>query len=158
MNWYTSDQHYGHANIIKHCNRPFESVGEMDKFIIGQHNLLISKDDNVYHLGDFSFQRPERYLPHLNGKHHLIRGNHDRKNIDPDNFIWIKDVHIVNKFFLSHYAHRTWPRAHHGLLHLYGHSHGMLEGTERSMDVGVDTNSFKPYSEAELLKRLEDVK
>lgn len=38
---------------------------------------------------------------------------------------------------LCHYALRTWPQFSKSY-HLYGHSHGKLPGTERSIDVGID--------------------
>ena len=30
MVFFTADLHFGHANIIRHCVRPFASVEEMD--------------------------------------------------------------------------------------------------------------------------------
>jgi calcineurin-like phosphoesterase family protein len=38
--FFTADEHYGHANIIKYCNRPFTSVDEVDAEIIQRHNEL----------------------------------------------------------------------------------------------------------------------
>ena len=31
MVFYTSDLHLGHANVIRHCDRPFSSADEMDR-------------------------------------------------------------------------------------------------------------------------------
>ena len=39
--FFTADEHYGHTNIIKYCERPYASVGEMDAEIIKRHNDLI---------------------------------------------------------------------------------------------------------------------
>ena len=36
--FFTADEHYGHTNIIKYCDRPFASVEEMDAEIIQRHN------------------------------------------------------------------------------------------------------------------------
>jgi len=78
--WLCSDHHFGHANIIKHCDRPFNDVNHMDNELIERHNSLVAPNDLVYHLGDFCFDTPEVcmfYLERLNGKFIFIRGNHD---------------------------------------------------------------------------------
>lgn len=77
--WFTSDQHYGHKNIIKHSGRPFSSVEEMDAALIANHNEVVHHDDTVYHLGDFAWhdKKVEHYLSQLRGQHYLVPGNHD---------------------------------------------------------------------------------
>ncbi len=75
----TSDQHWGHRNILTYCNRPYQSVEEMNEGLISGHNSVVKPGDTVYHLGDFSLDKraPEKVLHRLNGEHHLIIGNHD---------------------------------------------------------------------------------
>ena len=34
MNRYIADLHFGHSNIIKFDNRPFDSVTDMDEYLI----------------------------------------------------------------------------------------------------------------------------
>ncbi len=34
MNFFTADLHFGHANIIKYCKRPFTDVAAMDRALI----------------------------------------------------------------------------------------------------------------------------
>ena len=53
--FFTSDTHFWHVNIIKYCNRPFETIEEMNETIIEKWNSKISKDDIVFNLGDFAF-------------------------------------------------------------------------------------------------------
>ncbi len=96
----TSDTHYGHANIIKYCKRPFLKPGDLDtnddwtsrsiarqranehdEVLITNHNAVVSPEDTVYHLGDVVFGRTEdaiRIIRRLNGNFKFIRGNHDR--------------------------------------------------------------------------------
>ena len=33
-----SDHHFNHTNIITYCDRPFDSVGEMNEFMIDAWN------------------------------------------------------------------------------------------------------------------------
>jgi len=51
-----SDTHFSHANIIKHCNRPFYSYQEQDETIVKNWNSVVKKNDTIYHLGDISFR------------------------------------------------------------------------------------------------------
>lgn len=175
--FFTSDTHFGHRNIIKYANRPFEDSGEMDEALIANWNDLIANDDEVYHLGDFSLTDPNRtdkILNRLNGKIYLIKGNHEKsvlkKSFTRDRFEWIKDYYeltinnerMKQMICLSHYAHRVWNKSHHGSFHLYGHSHDSLEYQPwgKSMDVGVDTaarilGEYRPFSFNEIKSILD---
>lgn len=79
MIYFTSDPHYGHANVIKYCSRPFASVDEMTRVLITNWNKVVTPEDIVYCLGDFSLStRPaEAITQKLNGIKYLIPGNHD---------------------------------------------------------------------------------
>jgi calcineurin-like phosphoesterase family protein len=58
--WFTADFHLGHQNIIRYCNRPFHSTGEMDEAILANLNSLVRQDDVLYFLGDFCMGGPEQ--------------------------------------------------------------------------------------------------
>ena len=83
--WILSDSHWGHSNIIKYSNRPFANVEEMNKALIDNWNNVVSKDDVVWHLGDFALGKrsciPD-IIKSLNGKINLISGNHDRGSVE----------------------------------------------------------------------------
>ncbi len=95
---------------------------------------------------------------------YFVLGNHDRviRKIQ-DQFVWVKDIAEVNirqqPIVLCHYAMRVWHQSGRGAWQLYGHSHGKLPAAEgsRSLDVGVDTNAFRPYSFGEIQSRFADV-
>lgn len=75
-----SDTHFGHENIIKYCDRPFNDYIEMDEHIIRKWNNIVSPQDKVYHLGDVYMGKShycDEILHSLNGKKRLILGNHD---------------------------------------------------------------------------------
>ena len=161
MIWFTSDEHYGHSNIIKYCNRPFKDVNEMNQILISNFNTVVSNDDTIYHLGDFAFNNHKKYLDQLKGNHYLIKGNHEGSDWRQANFKWVKDVAMIRGFdaqdiFCSHYAHRTWNRAHHGVWHVFGHDHGRLPDYYKSCDVGVDAWNYFPVSWDELKERFKN--
>lgn len=55
----------------------------------------------------------------------------------------------------SHYAHVTWPHAWHSDLHAFGHSHGGIPATRKSLDVGVDCWNWLPVTLGEIMARME---
>jgi len=147
--YFTSDTHFGHANILDHMPGRLawgSTIDEHDEFLIDEWNKQVGSKDTVYHLGDFSFSRKKaiEVTQRLNGHICLIRGNHDVQNkVDKiDRWMEVADVKYLKtngiKLFLSHYAHRTWRSSNHGSYHLYGHSHGQLPPLGKSCDVGVD--------------------
>lgn len=158
MKFFTSDTHFSHYNIIRYCNRPFNSSNEMNDVIVENWNSVISQEDEVYHLGDVCFGDFDNIRSRLNGKIYLIKGNHDRK-VNPRNFEWIKDYYNLKvgntNIILSHYAFAVWDKSHHGSIHLYGHSHGTYTQKGKCMDVGVDTNNFHPYSLDTVLSEMD---
>lgn len=51
--FFTADHHFGHSNMIKFENRPFENSYYMDEAMIQKWNERISKKDQVYPWGMF---------------------------------------------------------------------------------------------------------
>lgn len=81
VHWVTSDTHFGHQNIIRFCDRPYRSVGEMDYDLLHRWNSVVSPEDTVLHLGDLALGPIEESLQvasMLNGRRLLVPGNHDR--------------------------------------------------------------------------------
>jgi calcineurin-like phosphoesterase family protein len=152
--WFTSDTHFGHENIIKHCARPFESAASMDAALIAHWNDVVAPEDEVWHLGDFSYKAahaPSDYLRRLNGRKHLLWGNHDSEqsraapgwaSSQAYAEVTVEETRLV----LFHYSLKTWRRVGQGALQLYGHSHGRMAGDRQSCDVGVDCWGFRPVS------------
>jgi calcineurin-like phosphoesterase family protein len=166
-NWFTSDYHLSHQNVIKYDNRPFKyAVGEMDEHIIQLQNETVEKGDNFYFLGDFCFdrQKTEWYLSRLKGNLFFIKGNHDKKDtiklyqrygvyLGEQAKINVEDQDIV----LNHFGMRVWDRHHYGSWHLYGHSHGSLPPIGKSLDVGCMLWDYYPI-EFKQLKFLFETK
>ena len=161
--WFTSDTHFGHANIIRYCQLPLQDGRERDWAMVANWNAVLQPDDVVWHLGDFAFRNaraPMDYLRRLHGTKHLVWGNHDGEECrqapgwtssQPYAELSLDGERLV----LCHYAFRTWNRAGRGSLHLFGHSHGRMPGNAQSCDVGVDVWDFRPVALADIKRRLK---
>jgi len=166
--WFTADTHFGHRGIVNACNRPCGSVSEMDAMLIDNWNARVRPEHDVFHLGDFSFSRPDRTIEiirALNGHIHLILGNHDHNNMNVSIHRYFEHVHDIRgikvededagkrmggrQFIeLCHYPMVTWNRSHYGAWMLHGHSHGNLKEDPHAyrLDVGVDAWGYAPVS------------
>lgn len=168
--WFTSDLHFGHANIIKYCRRPFGGVDEMDYALIQNWNERVTEDDYVYVLGDFSFHRRERttqILRSLRGKKILLPGNHDgawlsktggwEGLLSQGDLVTLPVVHTLVCGWIASFGYcpcsvrarvSHYPPNHASLpseYFLHGHSHGTKAITAPGVyDVGVDANNYAP--------------
>lgn len=144
----------GHANIIKFCGRPFNSLEEMDNTIIKNFNSRIKDNDTIFHIGDFCFKIVEGltasdYISRLKGRHIFINGNHDNKGRNGlkthISKIYLhmgrKDICLVHK---PNHADLDVP------LNLVGHVHEKwkikLVGNSILVNVGVDVWSYRPIT------------
>lgn len=170
-NFFISDTHFSHENIIKYENRPFKDTTEMNETMIQNWNNVVKPNDEIYILGDFIFDNKENALDiinRLNGRKYMIKGNHDSilkyKEIT-DKFEWVKDYAVLKynktKFILFHWPIQVWDCQHHGAIHLYGHIHSnigdhrMEHDIPNSYNVRVDVNNFTPISIEKIIKLLE---
>jgi len=165
--WFTADTHFGHANVVRYCQRPFASVEEMDEALIRNWNQVVSSSDIVYHLGDFTLAGQEeanQYFPRLNGMISIVPGGHDKRWLRKGDYISksshpvtilpplhtiklsMPDLEQPQLIVLCHYSMRVWDRSHYGSWHLYGHSHGNLPPLKNSLDMGVDCWAYQPVS------------
>lgn len=150
--WFTADTHFNHTSIIKHCNRPFFTVIEMNEKIINNWNEDVSRSDTVFILGDFAWNNHGHFVGSLKGKKILVTGSHDKMSQAVYNqFTEVhKGILLVpfnnNRFFLTHCPMLTWEGSHHGSINLHGHAHGRISefDNKRRMDVGVDVWNFNP--------------
>ena len=175
--FFTSDTHFGHANIIKYCKRPFSSVEDMDNALIHNWNAIVRPEDTVYHLGDFAVGGGPAapYLRRLNGTIHFCLGNHDKRliktyldvELELQSYLnsgvesgipYLREVTVdKQKIILCHYAMKVWNGSHKGDWQLYGHSHGTLpdDPNALSCDVGVDCWHYYPVSMDQLRNKMK---
>lgn len=178
-NFYTSDPHFGHKNIIRYCDRPFRDVDEMDEILIKRWNDVVTPDDTVWVLGDVALGDIEKSLSRiqrLNGTKHLVSGNHDRcwsgskrheewleRYLDAG-FATIQEETQVQiggqTVILSHFPYqgdshdRDRYTSHRpqdtGLWVVHGHVHTTWQVRGRQINVGVDVWEYTPVPESAL--------
>lgn len=172
MKYFIADTHFDHNNIIRLSKRPFETMEEHDAQLINNWNNQVNHSDEIYILGDLSMSRSGKHvnslLDKLNGRKHLIIGNHDAylndKSFDRSKFESIQPYLEFNyskvKFVLFHYPILEWNGFFKDSIHLYGHVHNNnKEYFEKTMptntlNVGVDIIGYKPISINEVLSRV----
>lgn len=153
--WFTSDNHFYHKSILKFAAETrmnHTDVTAMNEDMIRRWNDTVALTDRVYTLGDFSFgnaEKTEAVLKRLNGRIHLIKGNHDHW-LNKDLEQYFEGIHDYKKItidgkkvVLFHYPIFEWENMHHGSYHLYGHVHGNSTVPGRAMDVGIDARPQK---------------
>lgn len=185
--YFTSDTHFNHSNICSATTnwdsnnrsvRKFDSLDQMNSFLVDSINRKVGENDVLIHLGDWSFGGFESIAEFRNRivckNIHLILGNHDHhigrnkddvqklfKSVNHYSYITIVEPGLnknapVNKhrFVLSHFPIASWHDLSNGVIHLHGHVHlpkGQRIGLGKMMDVGVDGNDLEPIGLNEVL-------
>ena len=167
MIYYTSDLHLFHYNIIRLCNRKYGTIEEMNNDIITKWNAKVKPDDEVYILGDMFYkfddiQQVKDMLNALNGKKHLIKGNHDKflKQLRWQDYFESLDLYKEiddngRMVCMFHYPIEEWNGYYRNSYMLYGHVHENMDDIKRhprKFNVGVDVNGFEPKTLDELIK------
>ena len=148
-NFYISDLHLGHENVIRLDGRPFSNADEMTEEMVKRWNEAVTNADVVYILGDFSWKKDTRIisslLHRLNGKKLIIKGNHDRNLEDESVIKELRGGQVVDyleirddgrRIVMSHYPLASWNRMYcnpeypeKSSIHLYGHVHSTRDYT-----------------------------
>ena len=159
MIWFTSDLHLGHSNILSLGEgRPFDSLDQMERYIIDAINDRVSYNDELWVLGDFYMRgTPDKVRPYLEKivcpTVHLIRGNHDRQyqpvyEVDGKSVRDFTSVADYAEFaaesksgprlVLSHYPFMSWNRMRRGAYMLHGHIHSMPDAPSREVMAQIE--------------------
>ena len=148
--FFISDTHFCHSNIIDYCNRPFQSVKEMNEKMIKNWNSTVKDTDRIFCLGDFclgSKKQISDFIARLNGKKILLLGNHDhyKENFYLEaGFVFVSRYPIIyNDFILSHVP---LPFAiKNNLFNIHGHIHQKNElSFEKGINISVENIGYKP--------------
>ena len=149
-----SDIHFGHANIIKYCKRPFPNKHMMNDCLIGNYLNVIKPDDIVIWGGDIGFM-PEAQingiLNSLPGYKIQIVGNHDMHrdgklyelDFDERHLCFVIDIDehdFDTQLLFTHYPLTDVPE---GCVNIHGHIHDNLAGT-KNLNMCVEHTNYAP--------------
>jgi calcineurin-like phosphoesterase family protein len=174
--FFTADTHFDDKYAIEYFNRPFNSMNEMNRVMVEKWNSVVTENDIVYHLGDFTLEDIRhftKWVSQLNGNIKILPGSHDQPWLK--NFVASKKVQLIaplvsvelpeimagkdpQVIVLCHYSMQVWDRSNHGAWHLFGHTHGKLKGIGLSFDVGVDCTEFTPLSLERVASKMANLK
>jgi len=156
-----SDTHFGHANIVKYCDRPENHNELMEQ----NWWRTVSIDDNILHLGDVLWYKKTSEqigtVQRLPGNKMLIKGNHDgRQNW------WYEDLGftIMPKRVFAKINHKTILFTHYPEddtkifwdINIHGHVHNNAppfkeKGKRRWINVSVEYMDYTPVKLSTIL-------
>lgn len=172
----TSDTHFGHDREFLWGPRGFRSYPEHDETIIANWNAVVGPEDDVYVLGDLMLGNNEHGLEclrRLNGKLHIVWGNHDtdvRKELYAQlpNAVEICGWSTMLRyrkyhFYLSHFPTLTGNLEKESLkqctLNLFGHTHSrdkFFEDRPYMYNISLDANGNTPVLLDDVIERMKD--
>lgn len=176
----TSDLHFNHDREFVWKVRGFTSVQEMNETIVKNWNSVVNPDDDVYVLGDLclgggtpsALLANKKLIESLNGRLHIIRGNHDT---NPRVIMYGQCANVVDEikwadmlnykgyhFYLSHFPTLTGNLEKESLkqctCNLFGHTH---QTSNFHLDmpfmyhVGVDSHNCYPVSLDDIIQEMK---
>ena len=173
----TSDTHFLHKNICgptlsswKEGYRNFDSLESMEDCLVDGINSHVQREDTLIHNGDVCMGQANIHWPRIRERINcrniiLCLGNHDDKITKNKLEYTFSAVYSHYEFrykgilvVCNHYPLTIWNEVGRGAIMLYGHVHGNYVAEGRSMDVGVDTNNYIPYSLDEILEKMTERK
>ena len=173
--WLTSDLHLGHDREFIWGSRGFDSAEEMNEAIVSRWNERVAPEDDVYVLGDLILGENEigiNYLRRLNGRIHVVLGNHDTPTrqaiyLEMPNIVEVEWAIMLPykkyHFFMTHFPCMTGNLEKETLkqmtLNLYGHTHqrsNFYEDRPYMYHVGCDSHDCYPVLLDDIIQEMKD--
>lgn len=154
MIYFISDLHFGHEGILRLERDQFKNIKEHDEYIIEKINKQVKVTDELWILGDVG--APEK-LKFINGRKHLILGNHDKRSVKEYEG-YVATVHTAplyfnNRVLLSHHPHPV-PS---GVLNIHGHLHGATLDSKNHINLSINDVDYKVFSEKDMQRAVQKI-
>lgn len=164
--WVWSDQHLGHSNIIKYCNRPYPTAEAMNHCLLGNYLNVVKPNDIVIFCGDVGFMSENKineqldqmpgYKIHIVGNHDLHRsGKLYDLNFDERHLCMTVDVvdHDVEYQLLFMHYPLNPANVPSGCVVVHGHIHDSLIPGNKHINVSVEHTNYTPMNLKDVLGR-----
>ncbi|KKM62478.1 hypothetical protein LCGC14_1521310 [marine sediment metagenome] len=159
-----SDHHFGHKNIIKFSDRPFQHMDEMHEHMIANHNDYVGPTDVCFWVGDVAFMgatEMNKFLARCMGYNILIVGNHDfdknklkKYNFDEIHLMYHIEVddfeNLPLDFVFTHYPMWNLPRP---AFNIHGHTHSIILNDPFKINVCVEIVRYRPTTLQSIIER-----
>ena len=150
--WVWSDHHFGHKNIIRFSDRPFNDLVEMREHMVLNYQENVGPDDVCIWVGDFAFLNDAEandILHRMTAYNILIVGNHDieKKKVKKLHF---DETHLIKHiwkdgmdFVFTHYPMHNLIEP---FFNIHGHEHvsHTYTDTPQHFNVNVEFLDYKP--------------
>ena len=159
--WVWSDLHFGHNNIIRYSDRPFDSLEAMNNALIRNYVSVVKENDTVIFGGDIGFMSVNKIndiLDQLPGYKIQIVGNHDIDragkvmdlHFDERHLCMVRDIPDTEfQLLFSHYPLDAVPP---NCVSVHGHIHQHLGGAH-NINICVEHTQYAPLNIKEVEKR-----
>jgi calcineurin-like phosphoesterase family protein len=174
--------HRGHFSSVSEMDDFI--ISQLNKFVDKRDTVYVIGDFSFYR----DIEKNKEILNKLTGKYVLIRGNHDQlstKEYFDIGFSDVRDELVVKlsngeSVLLKHYPYAEsnisimykkllgrlgrWKNYYmlypidKGFWHIHGHLHGGVKIKDKQINVSVETLKFKPISEPDICKIINDHK
>lgn len=165
----TANMQLGRPSAIKKYSRDYPNVDEMTKKMIDKWNEVVTKDDVVYHIGNFAWdpKTAQEALLRLNGQIYFIMGEHDQaletletkgmlraRNQITDDIVELKDQGVI----LSYWPMKVWPNKSKKYYSVIGYPLKKYKSDpkERVINAATDFWSNKPQDLVKLVEIFAD--
>jgi calcineurin-like phosphoesterase family protein len=179
--FFCSDLHFNHRNIIKYCNRPWNSgkdengelvvtdddLARMNDDLVKNFNSVVSPDSVTWFLGDFCMgpkqkEKIPEFRAKLNGKINIVLGNHDHHSVKfyyDAGFDRVYDRSIIIRDFIV-LSHAPMEFVKAPFFNCYGHIHDCASYKTWAKDsccVCVERHGYKPVPLSEIKRRYAEL-
>ena len=155
MDYFISDLHLGHVNIISYERNQFDSIESHDKTVL-ESLKEVQANDRLFIVGDI-LGSPQDWIK-IPGYKIFIRGNHDPKGkaYYKQFFQEVHDILVYDKNDRVLITHKPFP-VERDMLNIHGHFHGGHDMNNKQY-LNVSWNYVKkPLSERDVAAALREI-